>query len=78
MSEWLVLKPIKLGKGSFIATGERVLADDWRNRRTLESGRYIQRIEITAPSVVGDATIEEEVKPVKKVGRPPKVAVEEG
>lgn len=77
MSEWLVLKPIKLGKGSFIATGERVLADDWRNRRTLESGRYIQRIEITVPSVVGDATIEE-AKVVKKVGRPPKVAVEEG
>jgi hypothetical protein len=78
MSEWLVLKPIKLGAGNFVATGERVLADNWRNRRSLESGRYIQRIEITVPSVVSDAIAEEEVKPVKKVGRPPKVAVEEG
>lgn len=77
MSEWLVLKPIRSGGSNFIQTGERVLADNWRNRRSLESGRYIQRIEDPIPSVVADATIEE-AKVVKKVGRPPKVAVEEG
>lgn len=78
MSEWLVLKPIKVGGGNFIQTGERVLADNWRNRRSLESGRFIQRIEVTAPPVDSDAIVEDVVKPVKKVGRPPKVAVEEG
>ncbi len=78
MSEWLVLKPIKVGGGNFIQTGERVLADNWRNRRSLESGRYIQRIEVTVPPVDSDAIVEDVVKPVKKVGRPPKVAVEEG
>jgi len=74
VSGWLVLKPIPVGGGKKIEQGTVVDADNWRNRRTLEAGRYIQRIELTA--TVPDAIVEP--KPVKKAGRPPKVAVEEG
>jgi len=74
VSSWLVLKPIPVGGGKKIEQGSVVEADNWRNRRTLESGRYIQRIELTQPAP--NATVES--KPVKKAGRPPKVVVEEG
>jgi len=93
MSDWLVLKPIPVGGGKKIEAGAVVQADGWRNRRTLESGRYIQKIELTPNvvvkpiPVVEPAKVDEPVKvdetvkseaPKKKVGRPPKVEVTEG
>lgn len=88
MADWLVLKPIPVGGGKKIDAGTVVQADGWRNRRTLESGRYIQRMDLT-PTLKGSpkpkaepaSEVAEPVKaeaPKKKAGRPPKVDSSEG
>ena len=41
---YVVLKPIPLGESNSIPAGAVVDAETWRNRRTLENGRYIQFI----------------------------------
>lgn len=81
---YIVLKPVPLGKGASIAPGTVVDADNWRNRRSLEMGRYIQRIEVgnqknaTTPAETAveatevDSVVEDEAPAKKKVGRPPK------
>jgi len=75
MSDWLVLKPIPVGGGKKIEAGAVVQADGWRNRRTLESGRYIQKIELTPNVVVKPIPVVEPVKAVEpaKVEEPVKV-----
>lgn len=91
MSDWLVLKPIPIGGGKKIEPNTVVQADNWRNRRTLEAGRYIQRIELTpevkkpkvekaSPEATVVASDESSVAetPKKKAGRPPKAQVTEG
>lgn len=62
---YLVLKPIPTGNGQKLQPGTVVDAENWRQRRTLEAGRYIQRIE---PDSKADATAP--AKKVAKVGEP--------
>lgn len=76
---YIVLKSIPLGDGNKIAPGTLVEAEKWRNRRSLELGRYIQRIEVgtaTNATVTDQVEVEEpsveEAPAKKKVGRPPK------
>lgn len=84
---YIVLKPVPLGNGKKIAPGTVVEADNWRNRRSLELGRYIQRIEVGNKGNAIEVTAEPSIEPVeetavepteaetpakKKVGRPAK------
>jgi hypothetical protein len=76
---YIVLKSIPLGNGTKIAPGTLVAAENWRNRRSLELGRYIQRVEvgnsvdaIVADEVDTEEPSVEETPAKKKVGRPPK------
>ncbi len=62
---YLVLKPIPIGGGKKLEPGTTVDAENWRNRRTLEAGRYIQRIELSAKPDATAPAKRAEVKPAE-------------
>lgn len=80
----LVIKPIPLGNGKKLEAGIIVDADNWRNRKTLELGRYIRPVEVGSPSdakapspvVESEETVEEPkpevVEVAKRVEQPKK------
>jgi hypothetical protein len=79
---YIVLKPVPIGGGKKIAPGTVVDAENWKNRRTLEGGRYIQRIEVgkrvdaIAKTPEPESTVVEEPVQVSEPAEKPKPVVE--